>query len=42
MVGQGDKKYLAVKEDGTKYLLRITPMERYEARKGAVHNAGTA
>ena len=29
----GDKKYLAVKEDGTKYLLRITPMERYEARK---------
>ncbi len=29
----GDKKYKVIKPDGTKYLLRITPIERYEARK---------
>ncbi|MCL2427535.1 MAG: phosphotransferase [Oscillospiraceae bacterium] len=29
----GDKKYCVVDAIGTKYLLRITPIERYEARK---------
>ena len=29
----GDKKYKVIKPDGTKYLLRISPIERYEARK---------
>ena len=28
-----DKKYCVTKEDGTKYLLRITPISRYEMRK---------
>ncbi len=28
-----DKKYMATSWDGTKYLIRITPIERYEARK---------
>jgi len=28
-----DKKYCATKADGTKYLLRITPISRYETRK---------
>lgn len=28
-----DKKFLAAAEDGKKYLLRITPIERYETRK---------
>jgi aminoglycoside phosphotransferase (APT) family kinase protein/GrpB-like predicted nucleotidyltransferase (UPF0157 family) len=28
-----DKKYCVTTEDGTKYLLRITPIERYEVRK---------
>lgn len=28
-----DKKYCVTKADGTKYLLRITPIERYENRK---------
>jgi aminoglycoside phosphotransferase (APT) family kinase protein len=28
-----DKKYCVTKEDGTKYLLRITPIERFETRK---------
>ena len=29
----GDKKYCVTAKDGTKYLLRISPMERYEHRK---------
>lgn len=29
----GDKKYCAVTADGGKYLLRISPMERYERKK---------
>ncbi|MDL2232711.1 phosphotransferase [Ruminococcaceae bacterium OttesenSCG-928-L11] len=29
----GDKKYCVTAEDGTKYLLRISPIERYEARQ---------
>ncbi|MCL2775346.1 MAG: phosphotransferase [Oscillospiraceae bacterium] len=28
-----DKKYCVIKADGTKYLLRISPIERYEIRK---------
>ncbi|MCT4564138.1 MAG: hypothetical protein N4A68_07425 [Maledivibacter sp.] len=28
-----DKKYCVTKEDGTRYLLRITPIERFETRK---------
>ena len=28
-----DKKYCVTKADGTKYLLRITPIARYEMRK---------
>lgn len=27
-----DKKYCVTKADGTKYLLRITPLSRYETR----------
>lgn len=30
----GDKKYCVITADGTKYLLRISPMERMERRKG--------
>lgn len=29
----GDKKYCVTKVDGTKYLLRISPVERYETKK---------
>ena len=29
----GDKKYCAVTADGTKYLLRVSPIERYERKK---------
>lgn len=29
----GDKKYCVTSNDGVKYLLRITPIERYEVRK---------
>lgn len=29
----GDRKYWVAKEDGTSYLLRISPPERYEARR---------
>jgi len=28
-----DKKYFITTEEGTKYLLRITPISRYETRK---------
>ena len=29
----GDKKYCAVTADGTKYLLRVSPIEQYERKK---------
>ena len=29
----GDRKYCAVTEDGNKYLLRVSPLDRYDRRK---------
>lgn len=33
----GDKKYCVTKQDGTKYLLRISPIEQYDRKKNELH-----